>query len=149
MLDLFTPDEIGTALPLGTREPLNLWDLWVLFCKAHDKTIPDGWRIYEVKSHDGNDAPADYISFRGGVPIGKKRNGRPKWASKAKDPTMRLVWAKHDDMVAWVDDYVHSLGLCEKCLGGGREWRGWSKHSGNRFIPCERCDGTGNYWKAK
>lgn len=39
--------------------------------------------------------------------------------------------------------FERESGHCFVCGGSGQEWAGWSKDTGSRTKPCERCHGTG------
>jgi len=90
----------------------------------------EGWRLFRIQSHFGVTGTEVFDSFDGAVP-GKQ------------DATRRTIWAKNDDVVAWINHRINEMGLCARCFGAGRIPTGWFRSSGNRYVVCETCAGDG------
>jgi hypothetical protein len=71
------------------------------------------------------------------------RKGQFKYNTKHKVPVLVTDF----DIQEQKDKFETETGNCCICQGSGKEWNGWSKAEGNRFIACKRCTGAGKIEK--
>jgi hypothetical protein len=101
--------------------------------------MPDGWKWFELNCHK-DACPPGFTRVIGAVPIGTKRDGRPKWPKKSESQTLFLS----DAEIAEAERiWERENGKCFHCAGTREEWYSWSKDDGNKYRPCGRCKATG------
>lgn len=98
------------------------------------RKMTEGWIPYRWERVGGG------VIVTGGVPIGKKKDGRPRFGPKRTDTS---VIVSDEAIKAEEEKYVADTGNCVRCLGKGEiMWR-WSIGEGKEFRPCRDCVGTG------
>ena len=102
---------------------------------AIKKSGIDGWLpcIWEMLD--------DQISkVSGGVPIGKRKDGRPKWGPKK---SLTVVYVLETEIDAARLAYESLTRNCSFCEGSGKEIWSWSIDGTNKYRDCRKCKGTG------
>lgn len=92
----------------------------------------DGW-----KGHTFECVGEDYI-VTGSVPVGKKRNGTPKWDGNGEKAIVTRA-----EVLGEVKRYEQETKNCSVCLGKKEVLSRWSKANGIELKPCESCGATG------
>lgn len=138
-LDLF-----HEPAPSGTRPPLNEWthtpkltesaDIYNYAARRVLGVGPD-WQWFQLKA-----VKPDCVMVTGDVPIGRKKNGAPKWGPEKDAQTCVLTPAAIEQATA---DWEAEHGACARCGGDGMAWAGSSATQGRKFSKCDRCHGTG------
>lgn len=102
---------------------------------AKRKAKTEGWLpcIYEFI---GDDA---FLIF-GGVPIGNRKNGRPKWGPRK---SLDRVIVTNYEIEFEEKSYERDTGKCSKCLGEGKTVASISVNQPTTYRPCSKCGGTG------
>jgi hypothetical protein len=71
-------------------------------------------------------------------------DGRVAWEyqDKATRKSITFTRAEH---ATWVRAWEIKTGKCSNCAPDkpGQQWMGWHKDTGDYFLPCTRCHGTG------
>lgn len=118
-----------------SNKRMDWYSLTVVRC--HGK--PDGWSWCRLSA----DAPEDYISIHGAVPVGTKRNGSPRWEGKIDE-----LWIRKSDVEETRRLWEAETGKCSECSGTGSliESIHIDRESGKKhrtFRPCSHCSGSG------
>lgn len=76
----------------------------------------------------------------GGVPIGKRRDGRPKWGP---EKSLTRVAVTDEEVREDESRYEAATGNCADCGGSGKEIAAISVAHGVSYRNCGRCNGAG------
>lgn len=96
--------------------------------------VSEAWQWHTLEVIGGGD-----VLVTGAVPVGYRRDGSPKWPTKAHDQRAIVTDA---DLSAARDEWTLATGLCWNCGGSGKEMAGWSRDTGRRYRDCSRCSPT-------
>ena len=98
----------------------------------------EGWQWYRIEAIRDN-----FFLVEGGIPIGEisrgPNKGRKKWAKGNGDKV--LITREEIDQAQ--SEYETQTGNCSYCGGEGKHVTGWNKDTGNKYITCPSCNGTG------
>lgn len=96
-------------------------------------SLPIEWQACVWNAHD---APKGYVKILGGVPVGKRKDGWPRWAARAKLDTHFVADA---DFQAWLLEWEKRTGLCSRCEGKGEVERIDFVNKITTRRKCSRC----------
>lgn len=100
---------------------------------------PPEWKAFQWEVVDHKNIETSAIRVRGSVPIGTRRDGRPRWG-KVSDADSAFIY--REDVEAAKQEYERESGKCADCIGG-LYCCGASVDLGFKYRPCSRCDGKG------
>lgn len=100
---------------------------------------PPEWDAFEWSVVDHKHLDTSAIRIRGAVPIGRRKDGRPKWG-KISDADS--VYIHKSDVEAAKEEYERTSGKCSDCIDG-LYCCGASVDMGFKYRPCSRCNGKG------
>lgn len=107
--------------------------------------IPEGWQVF-IWERVNMDTPNEAIQYTGAVCdavfLSGPRKGHKNWSKRDKATEMRLTMTL-DEMKAFRDRWSIETGNCNRCLGTGTVWMGWSASEGEKTRECPDCKGTG------
>lgn len=95
--------------------------------------LPSEWQACIWNSHD---VPEGYVKIKGGVPVGKTKKGRTKWAAMAKLDTHFVADADFD---TWLLEWEKRTGICSRCEGRGEVARIDFVNNITTRRKCSRC----------
>lgn len=93
----------------------------------------DRWEVYAWDV-----VGPDCVKVTGGVPSRITKSGRRQWKGKGES-----VVVSDANMCEALLVWERSTGSCSTCGGDGREYTGWSRDRGFRYVTCRRCGGDG------
>lgn len=96
---------------------------------------PDSWEVHTWKK-----IGPDGVQVIGGIPIGRRKDGSPKWGPRSGDLTCVVL---DSEFAAARARYEAEEGKCADCAGCGRESSGYSMETGPTWRDCRRCGATG------
>lgn len=99
----------------------------------------DAWKAFEFSVVDHKNVATSAIRIRGSIPIGKRRDGHPKWG-KVSDADSVYIYQSEIDAAKL--DYERETGKCAECVGG-QYCSGFGVGPVYKYRPCTRCDGKG------
>jgi hypothetical protein len=123
-----------------TERPIDLWNVHAVEVLG----APAGWQWYNASCRK-DDAPAGFTRLIGAVPVGFKRNGRPKWG-KASEATKRTLFRDDLKYLAWVKEWEARMGICSRCMNERRTVKSVSIDPATKKVTrayelCKRCQG--------
>jgi hypothetical protein len=108
---------------------------------AEKKSGIDGWTAYLWKRANGG------AIVEGCVPDGVysrgAHKGRPRF-SRPKSNTLLQVIVTDTELEIEARNYESNAGFCWNCKGSGKNFSGWDRDTGTRYVPCARCKSTGS-----
>lgn len=100
---------------------------------------PAAWQVFEWRIMDHTNVEASAIRIRGAVPIGKRKDGRPKWGP-VRDADSVFIYSS--DVETAKREYEQESGKCADCIEG-HYCCGMHVEYGYKYRPCSRCGGDG------
>jgi len=98
--------------------------------------MPDTWEVFRFQT-EGHGVPKDWYEFEGCIPIGKGKLKYRKGTDRAH------VMFSREQIDAFIPQWEQETDKCSDCLGAGQTVAGWSRETGTRYRPCDKCRGTG------
>lgn len=121
----------------------NHVDFWNLIA-VERYGCPPGWQwVSAERIGDGDQAVS---VMKGGIFLTPFKSGPRKGRINLKKPeagSERTIAVPFTTMDAFEVEWQTKTGKCRRCQGDGTQWTGWSRDSGNRFVECRFCKGSG------
>ena len=120
------------------------FDYTTLLCTTRGP-LPEGWKWFSLECVNWG-TPSSGTLVKGAVTAGVlsrgPRKGQDKWKGYDKT-TERTFFYTDDEQKAFRKAWEVETGLCSECQGNGTRWTGWNRETGNKYVHCKYCDGTG------
>lgn len=100
---------------------------------------PAEWEAFEWSVVDHENIDTSAIRVRGSIPIGKRKDGRPRWGKRSEADS---VYIYNQDIEAAKLEYERESGKCADCIDG-QYCCGFGVGPVYKYRSCSRCNGTG------
>jgi hypothetical protein len=104
---------------------------WFNLAAQKKLDLPSTWQWFSLQVVGRED-----VLIRGGVPIGHRRDGSPRWGPVRDCQTCVVTPAEHE---AAKQEWKARTGKCAECYGTGWENIGWSQAEGRKYRRCRTC----------